>query len=546
MRKFWKNTRRKEVAENGSRQNKFSVSVRRFILGDLSKEIIAGMRENSNKYLLVLILLHLAIALPLAFFLNIWADEASTLYSTQNGFFHAFGNAWIDEKQAPLYFWSLSLWRNLNDSIFFARIFSTVCSCLAIKVFYNLARRLFDENAALFVTAFFALHPLLFWASAEIRVYSLVILFSCLLLKSFADAFLNSALAQNQKTSKIIYVVISIIALYTNYYLGFLLVGNFAALLILRKWREAKNYFLLMIIVGAAILPMAWIIKQQLEINTGGMIFKVSFIEAAQILWNHLLTFVLPTELFPGIETSIVSIVRNWLVRLSILAAIFFLVKNKFRAIDEKVLTFGAISATVIVFLIAAYFILGNEYISLRHAALLFPPVILLVYSFLLNALPRKSWIIFAVLLAFLFPFSIYKLYPTRAKRGDWARVGAFIEQREKPNQPIIIYKVYDALNLPYHYAGVNKIYPDKGFFEWNAEDSAISENRFKRQIDFIISQIPPEAEEIWLLTAEDCQNPNLQIVCLPLENFVEANYTIELEKDFYLERVRLLKKKQK
>ena len=36
-----------------------------------------------------LIVLHILIVLPLAYFLNIWADEASTLYTTQHGFMAA-------------------------------------------------------------------------------------------------------------------------------------------------------------------------------------------------------------------------------------------------------------------------------------------------------------------------------------------------------------------------------------------------------------------------------------------------------------------------
>ena len=90
---------------------------------------------DPKKIVLILIFVHLAIALPLAFRLNIWTDEASTLYTTQKGFFQAFQNLFTDEKQAPLYFLFLSLWRKLNDSIFFARLFSIICSALAIVAF---------------------------------------------------------------------------------------------------------------------------------------------------------------------------------------------------------------------------------------------------------------------------------------------------------------------------------------------------------------------------------------------------------------------------
>jgi uncharacterized membrane protein len=146
---------------------------------------MANIRSIYNLNTAGLIVVHLAIAVPLAYLLNIWADEASTYYSTQHGLIHALQNAANDEKQAPLYFWLLSVWRLLDGSIFFARLFSVVCSVAAIKVFSGLALRMLQPRAALLATAFFALHPFLFWASTETRVYSLVILLSAALVSLF-------------------------------------------------------------------------------------------------------------------------------------------------------------------------------------------------------------------------------------------------------------------------------------------------------------------------------------------------------------------------
>ena len=66
--------------------------------------------------------------------------------------------------------------------------------------------------------------------------------------------------------------------------------------------------------------------------------------------------------------------------------------------------------------------------------------------------------------------------------------------------------------------------------------------NSFRKQIEFLISKIPPDSEEIWLLTNDKC---DVKQSCEPLEKFVEANYTIIEEKDFYKEKVRLLRKKK-
>lgn len=510
-----------------------------------------------------LILLHLAVTLPLAYWLNIWMDEASTLYTTQNGFFQTFQNVFADEKQAPLYFLLLSLWRTLDGSIFFARLLSIVFSCLAIRFFCGLARGFFDESPARFISLLFALHPFLIWSSLEIRGYSLVILLSVLLLRFFEENFYRtekekqlkqdeqkrqdkifSSSAFTGENPRVFFVLTAIVALYTNYYLGFLLVGCFAALLVLKKFKQARAYFLQMLVVGLAILPLLWIIKEQLDVNANYFQADKSFVEGAKIIWNHGLSLTFPTEFSPQPESSIVSFIRIWLVRFGIFLTCFLLARNSFRQINKDISLFGIISIVVVAFLLFAYFLLGGVYVALRHTAVLLVPLFIFVPLLLSAVLPRRSWIFFAVVFAFLYPYAVYKNYPQMAKRGDWIRVARFIEANETPSQPIIVFQNYDALSLPFHYKGVNRILPDEKFFAWSFEENPSSPAALQKQIEFVISEIPPEAEEIWLATEEICQDAKTRIACQPLENFVQANYTIEKQKDFYLERVRLLRKK--
>ncbi|HEY0461649.1 MAG TPA: glycosyltransferase family 39 protein [Pyrinomonadaceae bacterium] len=505
-------------------------------------------------------LLHLLIALPLAYLLNIWADEASTLHTTGNGLAAAFQNVFADERQAPLYFLLLSVWRAFNHSIFFARLFSIICSLLAIKFFHDLARRFFDEKAALFITAAFSLHPFLIWASLEIRVYSLVVLLSVLLLKFFADAFLidetdvSSEGAKARRRARILYALTAALALYTNYYLGFLLAGNFCALLVLRKWQAARRYFLQMLAVALAILPLLWTIKSQFATTAGGFQADKSLFTGLKFLWNHFLTFVLPTEIFPPEETTAISLVRVWLVRFAILALVVLFVKRR-KIADKNILAFGAVCAVVFLFILLAYFLLGEIYVEIRHAAMLFAPLVLFAGLVLKEIFPQRREgakeqrfnrifaISLAVLLMVFYGYSVFTLYPGWTKRGDWARVGAFIERNETPNQPIVVFTAFDALALPYNYQGVNKILPDEKFFAFEREAEKGSADAWRSQTEFVISEIPPGAEEIWLLTNEKC---DVKDACRPLENFVRQNYTITQEKNFYKEKVRLLRKKQK
>ena len=506
---------------------------------------------DDKKFLLILIFLHLAIALPLAYSVNIWADEASTLYTTQNGFVRAFQNLFTDEKQAPLYFLLLSLWRKINDSVFFARLFSVIFSLFSIVAFSRLAQRIWEEKTALFLTALFALHPYLVWASLEIRLYSLIIFITCLLFSFFYDGFLDDEIvfrssgegAKAQSRARNFYVLTAVAALYTNYYLGFLLVGAFAALLVVRRFEQAKSYFLRMLIVGVAILPLFYIISLQFSDRVATFQAEKSLLEGARILWNHFLTFALPTEIYSPEESTAFSFLRLWIVRASMLASLIVLIKNKFKDLDKTSGAFGTIAAVCGAFFLFVYFQLGAMYVEIRHAAVYFVAIFVFVAALLVKILPRKTWIFAAVLYFVFFAYAIAAMYPNLTKRGDWARVAAFIAQNEKPGQPIVLMPAYDALALPFYYQGANKILPDERYFSFFTEAEPGSVNAFRTQIEFVTSEIPPDAAEIWLLTDENCAVG--QASCEPLENFVAANYTIVLEKDFYKEKVRLLRRKR-
>ena len=154
----------------------------------------------------------------------------------------------------------------------------------------------------------------------------------------------------------------------------------------------------------------------------------------------------------------------------------------------------------------------------------------------------KKAAFAAGLLVLVSFSYSLITLYPNMTKRGDWARVGEFIRQNESPGQPIVVFTTFDAISLPYHYDGINRILPDERFFEFPVgEAESGSPESLKRETEFVISEIPPDAREVWLAVNEKCLATQ---ACAPLQNYVRANYTIEIEKEFYLEKVYLLKKK--
>lgn len=502
----------------------------------------------SNQTIVGLVVVHLAIALPLAFSLNIWADEASSLYTTQSGVLSAFHNAAINEKQAPLYFWILSFWRLANDSIFFARLLSVIFSVAAIVVFARFASRVFASRGALLASAFFAVHPFLILASLEIRGYSMVILVSIILTKLFFDGFANE-IENGRRSSQIAFACMATVALYTHYYLGFLLAGFLTALIVLRRWRAALAYVLFMVMTAIAFSPLvATNAQSQFLARTSVYLEKISAIDSMRILWHHAITFFLPAELLSGETGSSFAAFRLWIFRLAllVLAVLIFRFRDK---IQGRTKILAVVTIVAFGFFFAVAFFVSPAYVALRHATPLLVPCVLFVASLCSDVFVEvregiTKAVVFAGGLIVLgsFSYSITTLYPNTAKRGDWSRVGAFIEQNESPGQPIVVFTTFDALALPYYYRGVNKILPDERFFAFDQEAPFGTPDSLSRQTEFVISEIPPGADEIWLAVNEKCL---VTEACVPLENFVRANYTIEIEKEFYLEKLFLLKRRR-
>jgi hypothetical protein len=490
------------------------------------------------KFVLPLIVLHLLVALPLSFVLNVWVDEASTLYTTGNGFFHAFGNALADEIQAPLYFWLLSIWRQIDGSIFFARLFSILCGVLAIKAAFDVARRFLPEYARKFAVAIFALHPFLFWASTEARGYSLAILLSALLLRFFYDAYLTEEPALK---AKICYIAVSIVALYTNYFLGFFLVGNFCALLALRKNKQAAYYLGHMVIVGAGFLPLLYALSQQLEARA--VVGDKSFLAGARNAWQHIQTFILPVNVFSD-EKNLASLVRLWIFRAGAAGIFIYLVIKKFKGISSNTLALGVINLVLALFLLAVVAMMGAGYANIRHAAIMLLPLVMFFSALLYEMFAKKGLIVWAALLVFFIPFSLFQQFSLPVKRGDWEKAAAYVEAHESPGQVVLLFEPYDSLAFKVYYKGQSAVLPQEGFFPWVRKNRFTSAETLPQQTQSLISQIPPGAKEVWLLTGEICDDPKTLAACEPLEDFMDSNYTMIDSQNFYLEKARLYRKK--
>lgn len=121
----------------------------------------------------------------LAYRLNLWEDESYSMHTSSNNLIDVIRLSYDFEGQPPFYFVILSIWRHINPGIFFARLLSTISIGISAFYFYRLVRLVSGADSSRWMIVIFLLNPFSVWAALEIRLYSLAILLSTILVYYF-------------------------------------------------------------------------------------------------------------------------------------------------------------------------------------------------------------------------------------------------------------------------------------------------------------------------------------------------------------------------
>ena len=481
-------------------------------------------------------LLSFGLSLTLACLLDIRFDEAFTLNTTSQCVVYAFHQAIKFEQQAPLYFVILSVWRNVDSSILFARLFSVLCFPLTVWVSAEVAKRYVKGVNPLVVAAVIALHQQVIWSALDIRLYSFMVLLSGLLFLCFYDGYLAE---KPQTRSRVFYITVAILSLYTQYYLGFQLVAGAFALLVVKRWRPLRQYVADMLIAGLFFLPMLLVLKAQ--VSTVGNRTYDAF--SAFLLLKGVYQQIV--SLFLSVNWIEAEALKRWFVRIIILIVGALFLKKLAAERTAEDLALAAMTFVLIAFFLVTYYVLGDEGLQQRHMSSLILPLTLLPLSALSYFKNNKLIYSWLVLVAFLNIGSLYAAYQPMAKPGDFRRVGQYVMANEAPNQPVIVFHSDAVLALAYYYKGQNKLVAlpqDNNFDDWNPRNNVL---RDEDQILEIINKQPNNPEWFWLVDDGWCAQGNVSFNCETLETVVTKYFEVESTKEFMEPTtVRLLRRK--
>ncbi|MEM7368471.1 MAG: glycosyltransferase family 39 protein [Bacteroidota bacterium] len=498
--------------------------------------------KHTNKLILACILLNLAIAIPFAANLNLRSDEGYAMESSSRDFAYAVDQAIHFELQAPLYFGIISLWRNINDSIFFARLYSILCILGAVFVIKEISLRYIPSINPIWPVAIFLFNPITIYTEVDVRCYAMILLLSSLLLMTFYDGYISD---KPRWQSRLAYAILATIALYTHYYAGFLLAANGFALLANRRWIPFRNLCIDMILPAIGLLILLPNMPGQyeqkvLQAEQNGPIGIMMW------LFQNLDSFLIASQKF-DIENATARWLTRGILSIAAVAPIAYFwrkIPNLLKSENRYIL---AIASGLLLCYTLIFTIWGKEFVKFKFLAPLLIPLIMSVYVLLSAHKTKLRFVGYTAFLIGCYIFALANYYTPFIKSEDYKGVSAYIQEREQSNQPILVFENVHEMLFQHHYHGENELYalpfPINFDEPWGHERWLLQS---EEQVREVFAGLPGDPDTVWLIVHGQRVVKFVDLNHKYLEAYVSKNFQVISEEEFPRNlTVQQLKKRQ-
>jgi len=476
----------------------------------------------------VIVLGFAAVSLWLAAKLSLYIDELYSLDTTSHGLSYALHQSLGFEQQPPLFFLALTLWRAINASDYFARLFSIGCCIATLFVVWVFARRRFRALPDWLAPLALAVNPFFIWAALDIRVYAMIVLLSAILITLYFDAFVDDGAPLGRAVA---FTLVAIASIYTQYFLGSMLIGFGLALTCSGRWRKVVLFGISMLFVALAILPLL-LGNVSHELHDASVVQVTTPLVLSQHMLSSTLSFV-----FPHAWVSATSQVLNFFY----VVIIFFIIIALVRASrpNLNLQSLAGIVAAMLAFFLLVINVARAPLEMPRHISALFVPAVLLLLGWLAavvtDASRRRISLSYVVLLLLLAAADDTKTYrPPLSNIGDWQRVGAYLNDKVKASEPIAVFDTEDALAVRHYFRGSARIVPipnEQSFTKFDRRDFAIRSNS---ELASVFPRASRTTGRAWLvLGVTTCKMSEVGASCSLLNKYVEEHFSVLTERKF-------------
>jgi len=502
-----------------------------------------GIQKTERFIFFSFLLIYVIYMLFLIQNLSLWGDEDCSLHTSSGSLINALKLSYTYEGQPPVYFLILTIWRKINETIFFARILSLVFTLLSAYLLNKTVRYLFNDIYSRWLIVLFLLNPFIVWTNLQIRLYSLIVFLAISLIYCFYKIYID-----NNTRYRILFVIIGILAVYTQYYFIFLIITMSFILLINHGWRIFLNFVLLATPIALLFLPNLLYIKDQFDMHhSDQIVYTVN-----DRLTNILTT---PQNFLFNINDVPFGKVGRWIVRiffcLIFIFSLFKLYQNKSikpENIKNRIIEICTFIITIF-FIFLIVFLLTNLIYTDRYLAIAFPLFCMLFVVIGLHK-PLVKNIIYGIIALYFGIFTLVNYKSPYVEDFDFRSLVKYVNINESSNEPILFYDKILLLPFSNYYKGSNELIPIPELkFDFN-----YYKNNIKDTIEFeqIIKSSTNDPKSMLLITGNDLGFvEKLTLNNSILDRYIKNNYLVSIDtvfpgkKDIYNLRIRRITKKQ-
>ena len=361
-------------------------------------------------------------------------DEEYALASTAHGLGYALHRAFYYELQAPVWFGLVALWRGLDPSVAFARLFSILCATATCFALRAIALRLRPRLDPLPFVALVALNPFFIYAALEVRVYAFAMLLSALGWIAFYDGYL----AGEDRGARLRFALLALLGIYAFYYLGFALLGCVAALLVARRFAALRAFLIVAASVAFASVPALLVVRSTFA-DVRAALPPMSG-PSPRAFVEPLLLFAMPTS-YRWAEIPALAALAHGYKILVVLPALVWLAARP--RLGRPELAVVAFAAAVWLAYPLAYAVVHVRFEVPRHYVTLFVPLLAAAYVLLTATAATWRRIAGGVIVAAYAGCCVLTLwanYGPGSKAGDMRRAGAFVTAHAAPGDVVAVF----------------------------------------------------------------------------------------------------------
>lgn len=329
---------------------------------------------NSRYYILsIIILIFLGITTLIGIDQFIWTDEGYTMLTTSHKLSEIPSITLRFELQPPIYFLIAKIWRLIIDSAFWMRVLSILITCFSIIYFEKFVRLITDKYVMAY-TLLFALNPATIWVSLEIRSYGLMVFMSIVLLYFFYKHYLSEEPLKTKH--RVLFSVLALIGVWTNYYLILLLISNFIVLILVFDKKRILAYFVDMLIPALSTLLFIPFFSVQFSSYTHGIKKVEGLKNILLFVYYRYEDYLFTPKLF--------ALYLRYIIRILFLFVLAFKIRPliKLRNLQVRRLFYHLFALTLILLIFIPF--VNKNMIKYRHTLFMFP-VMLVSFLFIIS-----------------------------------------------------------------------------------------------------------------------------------------------------------------